>query len=152
TISDTGEVSIANTGAINLHGLTIVHSGNAFKWSHANTSFFGAFGSISGGEAPFLSFHAEHSATANVLQNSGAGVKGLYLVHTGTSFDLVWNGVATASAAFSGDVTAFSISDAGIANFGVELREANNRVYSAGGPDVAVADGGTGASSAASAR
>ncbi len=129
--ADSG-VNISHSGAIENHVLTTTHSGNGIKWAHGNTNFIGSLGALSGGGAPFVALHAEHGTTANTLRNSGAGVKGMYVLYDGTTLEIKFNGVATAGADFSSVVTGLSMTTAGAATFASNV-SATNILISSGG-------------------
>src|SRR5262245_7684695 len=99
--------------------LTTVKAGNCLTWSSSNPNFVGSLGNQSGGGSPFIGLHAVHSNSANTLQNSGAGFRGMAVIYNGTSLDFQFNGVATANAAFSATITPLSIAAAtGTTTFG----------------------------------
>ena len=118
--ADSG-VSVSHSGAVENNVLTTTHSGNGIRWSHGNTNFIGTLGALSGGGAPFIALHAEHGTTANTLRNSGAGVKGMYFSYDGTTLDVKFNGVATASTDFSSIVTGMSMTTAGAVTFASDI-------------------------------
>ena len=102
--------------------LTTVKAGNCLTWSSTNTNFVGSLGNQSGGGSPFIGLHAVHSSSANTLQNSGAGVRGMAVIYNGASLDFQFNGVATANAAFSSTITPLSIAAAtGAVTLGASL-------------------------------
>lgn len=124
--------SFAHSGAADTPGLSVTHGGTTLKWSHGNTNFIGSLGALSGGGAPFVAWHAEHSSTANTLKNSGAGVKGLYAQWDGTTFDIIINGVATASANFSSAVTGLSMTAAGAVTIASDFSNGTSAKVSTG--------------------
>ena len=124
--------SFTHTGTADVPGVTVTHGGTTLKWSHGNTNFIGSLGALSGGGAPFVAWHAEHSSTANTLKNSGAGVKGMYAQWDGTTFDIIINGVATASANFSSTVTGLSMTAAGAVTIASDFSNGTSAKVSTG--------------------